>query len=71
MAGTDLVMKVTKSILDGTRPEKRLKTLTGGDEMEATLEKAMIVQVPGVRDGAYARQACLAASLGAAGLLGS
>jgi hypothetical protein len=51
-AGTDMMMKVTKSILDGTWPVKRLKPLTGGDEMEANQEKAMIVQVPGMRGGA-------------------
>jgi hypothetical protein len=46
------MMKVTKSILDGTRLDKRRKNLTGGDEREAAKEKAMIVQVPGMRDGA-------------------
>jgi hypothetical protein len=43
------MMKVTKSILDGTRPNKRRKTRTGRDEMEAAKEKAMIVQVPRMR----------------------
>jgi hypothetical protein len=31
VAGTDLMVRVTKGILDGTRPVKRLKLLTGGD----------------------------------------
>jgi hypothetical protein len=50
VAGTDLMVRVTKGILDGTRPVKRLKLLTGGDGMDAKQEEALTVS--GMGDGA-------------------
>jgi hypothetical protein len=43
-AGTEAMMKVTKSILDGTRTAKRLKMLTGGDEKVTKQRGAICIQ---------------------------
>jgi hypothetical protein len=46
--GTDLMMKMTKSILDGRQPIKKIKLLTAEDARMDNQEKAMIVRVPGM-----------------------
>jgi hypothetical protein len=49
-AGTEAMMKVTKSILDGARTAKRLKQLTGGDVKETKQRGAICIQDHGGGD---------------------